>query len=243
MSNSTDTELKGIDLHKFLGFKPNSKRLLEQLNNLILNKTITTNNNEQDNNDKTLEPKIKSFSDSVYFNYFHLGISLVFEPIKPYKPKLNLTRLELKEEELKLISIDLYNHEANLEPPNKSNNSNSNSNNNNSRTSSSKPTFSPFPSYPISITYPSIKEPFLPLNFLITHETTGKDFTQALGEPDRKGGGEGSIGIWVEWTSNGLLVEFASGGLQAWEKGGEAVWRVITIFERGVQMGKDDNDE
>lgn len=38
-------------------------------------------------------------------------------------------------------------------------------------------------------------------------------------------------------------MEFASGGLQAWDKGGEAVWRVLTVFERGVAMGKEEGEE
>jgi len=66
---------------------------------------------------------------------------------------------------------------------------------------------------------------------------TGKDFVAALGEPDRKGGGSGpssgSIGIWVEWTRDGLMVEFGgddSRGPQAWERGKDALWRVISVF-------------
>ncbi|XP_006454648.1 hypothetical protein AGABI2DRAFT_189890 [Agaricus bisporus var. bisporus H97] len=72
-------------------------------------------------------------------------------------------------------------------------------------------------------------------------ETTGKEFVQALGEPDRKGGGtgpsSGSIDIWCEWTKDGIMVEF--GGSQAkgpnvWETGKDAVWKVVTLFRPGA---------
>jgi len=65
----------------------------------------------------------------------------------------------------------------------------------------------------------------------------GKEFIALLGEPNRKGGGagpsSGSIGIWVEWTRDGLMVEFGgeeSRGPQAWERGKDAPWKVISIF-------------
>lgn len=51
------------------------------------------------------------------------------------------------------------------------------------------------------------------------------------------------MGIWTEWTGIGLMVEYASGGLQAWDKGGEATWKVLSVFERGVAAGKDDDQE
>nr|GAT44069.1 predicted protein [Mycena chlorophos] len=73
--------------------------------------------------------------------------------------------------------------------------------------------------------------------FAVGPETTGKDFVEALGEPARKGGGagpsSGSIGIWCEWTKDGVMVEFGgieATGAQAWERGKDAVWRVMTLF-------------
>ncbi|KAG0693317.1 hypothetical protein DFH29DRAFT_992388 [Suillus ampliporus] len=71
----------------------------------------------------------------------------------------------------------------------------------------------------------------------ISLTTTGKDFVSCLGEPDRKGGGagpsSGSIGIWCEWSKHGIMVEFGGDearGPQAWERGKDAMWRVITVF-------------
>jgi len=68
-------------------------------------------------------------------------------------------------------------------------------------------------------------------------DTSGKDFVQTLGEPDRKGGGagpsSGSIGIWCEWSKDGVMIEFGGDeakGPQAWERGKDAIWKIITIF-------------
>jgi len=76
-----------------------------------------------------------------------------------------------------------------------------------------------------------------PPNLDVLADTSGKDFVQALGEPDRKGGGagpsSGSIGIWCEWPKDGIMVEFGGDeakGPQAWERGKDAVWKIITIF-------------
>ena len=72
---------------------------------------------------------------------------------------------------------------------------------------------------------------------IYSHAATGKDFVKVLGEPDRKGGGagpsSGSIGIWCEWSKDGLMVEFGGDearGPQAWERGKDEVWKVITLF-------------
>jgi len=76
-----------------------------------------------------------------------------------------------------------------------------------------------------------------PPNVEIKQQSTGKDFVRCLGEPDRKGGGagplSGSIGIWCEWSRDGVMVEFGGDearGPQAWERGKDAVWKVITLF-------------
>lgn len=219
------TERQGIDLHSFLGFQPNSKRLATCYQRLLDDAAIAT----------PPEPEVKAFSDCVYYAYHLLGICLLCQPIGAYKIKSLCPRKELDETKLRLASLDIYNHQAALEPP-------SNKPSKSERSSSKKPSYAPFPSYPIRISYPSVEPPFEPKSLLVTPETLGKDFVNALGEPDRKGGGEGSIGIWTEWTGVGVMVEFASGGLQAWDKGGDAVWRVITIFERGVQAGKEDGE-
>ena len=65
-----------------------------------------------------------------------------------------------------------------------------------------------------------------------------QELVSVLGEPDRKGGGAGpstgSIGIWCEWSKDGLMIEFGGDdarGPGAWERGKDAVWKVITLFQ------------
>ncbi|KAI6031622.1 hypothetical protein BKA83DRAFT_87430 [Pisolithus microcarpus] len=83
-----------------------------------------------------------------------------------------------------------------------------------------------------------------PQSFIsIAANTTGKEF------PCRKGGGtgpsSGSINIWCEWSKEGIMVEFGgteARGPQAWERGKDAVWQVVTVFspdERSVSVGND----
>ncbi len=106
------------------------------------------------------------------------------------------------------------------------------------------PAYSPYPVTPITLAVtPETKEGTpRPSTLSITRNMTGKEFVTALGEPDRKGGGSGpssgNIGIWVEWTRDGLMVEFGgddSRGPQAWERGKDAPWRVISIFSSKVK--------
>lgn len=211
----------GIDLHPLLGLSPASSRLRTHLLHLSQLQVVP-------------EPTIKSFSDSVYFSYYPLGLSLVFQPTsKSYKLKGGLTRAELDDSQLKLVSIDIYNHEAHHEAPKSKTPLQS---------TSTKPTFSAFPCYPILALHAAAAPPYEPQQFSITPESVGKDFTTTLGEADRKGGGEGSMGIWTEWTSLGILVEFAAAGLEAWNQGGESKWRIITVFERGVLVGQEDTE-
>lgn len=175
-------------------------------------------------------PEVKSYSDAVYFNYYPLGISLLFIPQNGYKPKTGLKLNELRQDDLTLDSIDLYNV-----PTNKS------------KTSRSELTFTTFPISPVvfPITNQAKDKDEKPIErpsqLEIMPETTGKEFVQALGEPDRKGGGtgpsSGSIDIWCEWTKDGIMVEF--GGSQAkgpnvWETGKDAVWKVVTLFRPGA---------
>jgi hypothetical protein len=73
-----------------------------------------------------------------------------------------------------------------------------------------------------------------PKSVSVSAETIGKDFVAELGEPDRKGGGAGpySINIWCEWTKEGVMVEFGdhARGPQAWDKGKDANWKVISFY-------------
>lgn len=177
-------------------------------------------------------PEIKSYSDAVYFNYFSLGISLSFSPQAGYKPIKGLELRDLKCDALILDSIDLYNVPKISRPG--------------APTTKSTPVDSPFSSFPLTSSPLSLylnaaytPEPSKPRpeKLDVTADTTGKDFVACFGEPGRKGGGagpsSGSIGIWCEWVADGVMVEFGgdeSRGPQAWEKGKDAVWKVITIF-------------
>lgn len=182
-------------------------------------------------------PEVKSYSDAVYFNYYPLGVSLLFTPQNGYKPKTGLKLSELQEDNLILDSIDLYNvPEAKPEDINKP------------KTSRSELAFTTFPISPIILPItaqvkdkdgkPMERSPQLE----IALRMSGKDFVQVLGEPDRKGGGtgpsSGSIDIWCEWTRDGIMVEFGgvqAKGPQAWDTGKDAVWKVITLFQPGAK--------
>jgi hypothetical protein len=170
-------------------------------------------------------PDVKSYPDAVYFNYYSLGLSLLFIPIKGHRPKSGDSPRDLQDAHLVLDGVDIYNDVFAVKPDGK--------------TGSQSSTYSPYPVTPIALTVtPETKEgtPRSPA-VSVTRNMTGKEFVTALGEPDRKGGGSGpssgSIGIWVEWTRDGLMVEFGgddSRGPQAWERGKDAPWRVISIF-------------
>ena len=170
-------------------------------------------------------PDVKSYPDAVYFNYHSLGLSLLFIPIKGYKPKSGSSPRDLQDAHLVLDGVDIYNDVFAVRPD--------------SKTGSRSPTYSPYPVTPIALAVtPETKEGTpRPSALSVTRNMTGKEFLAALGEPDRKGGGSGpssgNIGIWVEWTRDGLMVEFGgddSRGPQAWERGKDAPWRVISIF-------------
>jgi len=224
---TTSTKLDA-NLHSWLSFTPQSSRLAAKLSSLSASASLES-------------AQVKAYSDSVYYNLHSLGISLVFHPIPPYRPRTGTPPSQLDLSQLTLASIDLYNHTANLTPP-------PDPSKPLRGPSNLQPTYAPFPAFPVPVAFlPANRhaaEPAasatarVPDTFLLSPATKGKDLVAALGEPDRKGGGEGSLGIWVEWIEVGLMVEFASGGLQAWEKGGEAVWKCASFFERGVQVGK-----
>ncbi|KAF7310789.1 hypothetical protein HMN09_00621900 [Mycena chlorophos] len=154
------------------------------------------------------EPEVKAYSDAVYFNYFPLGVSLLFSPINGYKPTTGAQRTVLRDKDLLLDSIDIYNIPKTKPAANKG-----------SSTRKAELAFATYLDLPIT----------LRSTFAVGPETTGKDFVEALGEPARKGGGagpsSGSIGIWCEWTKDGVMVEFGgieATGAQAWERGKDA---------------------
>ncbi|KAI0673543.1 hypothetical protein C8Q78DRAFT_1067849 [Trametes maxima] len=205
------------ELQQLLGHKPSSTGLIEHI--LSLAAKVST--------PEAAVPEIKSYPDAVYFNYYSLGLSILYKPINGYKPKTGLNHEDLQDDNLELDGIDIYNVPAPKAGAN-----------------ASRATKSPYTTYPISpvvltlVTLPLDKEGKTRAeSFSITPETTGKDFVLGMGEPDRKGGGagpsSGSIGIWCEWAKDGVMVEFGgeeSRGPQAWERGKDAVWKVISIF-------------
>lgn len=161
----------------------------------------------------TPAPDIKSYSDIVYFNYLTLGVSFQFSPRNGYKPATGLGREQLKDDDLQLEAVDIYN----VGPA-----------------KSREPALSTYPRLPIEMHLAGTT----PAVITIAKDTTGKEFVRWLGEPSRKGGGagpsSGSIHIWCEWSQRGIMVEFGGNdarGPQAWERGSDAVWRVVTVFE------------
>lgn len=170
-------------------------------------------------------PEVKAYSDVVYLNYFALGLSLLFVPQGGYKPSSVSKLSELDSENLVLESIDMYNALP-------------------AKPSKTQPAFATFAALPVVLSLAGdIKNKegrviTRQANILVSADSTGKDFVAALHEPDRKGGGAGpstgSIGIWCEWTMDGIMVEFGgeeAKGPQAWERGKDACWRVLTTFQ------------
>jgi hypothetical protein len=208
-----------MTLRDLLGLHPSSPELTQHLT-LLSTPTPT--------------PQIKSYSDAVYFNYFSLGLSLLFSPQNGYKLTTGLELHELDNNKLVLESIYIYN----IPPKNTSH----------SRSKGASPhtaetAYATYPDLPLALAFitdasdkDGIRIP-RPPKLDVFADTSGKDFVQALGEPDRKGGGagpsSGSIGIWCEWSKDGIMVEFGGDeakGPQAWERGKDAIWKIITIF-------------
>ncbi|KAA1467911.1 hypothetical protein DENSPDRAFT_833074 [Dentipellis sp. KUC8613] len=205
------------DLVHLLGQSPSSDELQKHLKALAVSKGAPD----------IAIPEVKSYSDAVYFNFYRLGLSLLFAPINGYKPSTGAGRTDLQGSNLKLDGIDIYNASQSKDSAKQSGRSLAN------------PAYSAYPITPLVIPLtPKTKDgKDRSTELQVTSETTGKDFVTVLGEPDRKGGGSGpssgSIGIWLEWSRDGLMVEFGgdeSRGPQAWEKGKDAVWSVISIF-------------
>ncbi|KAI0932033.1 hypothetical protein AcW1_000725 [Taiwanofungus camphoratus] len=206
-------ESSSSDIKQLLGSHPSSSELLAHISSLaaLVSKPEAT------------VSEVRSYPDAVYFNYSPLGLSLLFKPVNGYKPKVGLRREELKEADLIIDGIDVYNG-FNPQAGNKP-----------------KSTYSAYPVSPLVLVLSTTAEAAgseqRPATFDVKADTTGKQFVESFGEPDRKGGGagpsSGSIGIWCEWSKDGVMVEFGgdeSRGPQAWERGKDAVWKVITIF-------------
>ncbi|KAJ6509393.1 hypothetical protein C8R47DRAFT_1098547 [Mycena vitilis] len=208
-----------FNVHSLLGVHPSSDALAQYIASLA--------------SLKPSEPEIKSYSDAVYFNYYALGLSLLFSPKNGYKPKAGLTRSALRDADLVLEGLDFYNvpKPAASDPKTQG-------------TSGRKAelAFSTFPGTPLVLALAEDEDGKTlsrPAQFSVLAETTGQEFVACFGEPARKGGGagpsSGSIGIWCEWTGDGVMVEFGgdlANGPQAWERGKDAMWKVLSIFPR-----------
>jgi hypothetical protein len=204
------------DIQTLLGANPSADAITVFLNELV-----------QHCNTSLTAPEVKSYSDAVYFNYYPLGISFLFVPQKGYKPTGGLKLEDLQVDSLVLDSINIYNAPKPKTTPTKT-------------TTSSRTAELAFSTYPVLKWKLSLSPEASASNessIEISLTTNGKDFVSCLGEPDRKGGGagpsSGSIGIWCEWSKHGIMVEFGGDearGPQAWERGKDAIWRVITVF-------------
>ncbi|TEB39001.1 hypothetical protein FA13DRAFT_1785267 [Coprinellus micaceus] len=208
-------------LHALLGLSPSTQELTDAL------ASINSGNPAPD-------PEVKSYPDAVYFNYYPLGLSILFTPRNGYKPKIGLKYSDLDTGKLSLDSIDVYNVPKAKDPKKLAR----------SGSSRSEIAYATFPALPLAFALATdvkdksgvvIKRPD---SISISVQSTGKDLVSTLGEPDRKGGGagpsSGSIGIWCEWSNDGIMIEFGGDearGPQAWERGKDAAWKVITIFK------------
>lgn len=214
-----------VDIRDLLGLHPSSNLILDYIS--TLSRFVSAD---------TTVPEVKSYPDAVYFNYYALGLSFLFSPEKGYKPTTGLTLSQLMVDNLVLDGIDFYNiPKPNLSDPK-------------SKGTSSRTAELAFATYPVSPLILTLsggtkdedgKLLSRPSQLDVRPNTTGKDFVECFGEPDRKGGGagpsSGSIGIWCEWSKDGVMVEFGGDeakGPQAWERGKDAVWKVITIFSK-----------
>ncbi|KAI0348517.1 hypothetical protein BDW22DRAFT_1350749 [Trametopsis cervina] len=204
--------MASLDIQTLFGQKPSSARIQEYLSSL----SAAASN-------ASLTPEVKSYPDAVYFNYYPLGISLLYKPVEGYKPKMGLTRDQLTEDQLVLDGIDIYNVPKPKEgAPNQR---------------KGKQPYSTYPLETITLALASTPDKPREGQMTVQRTTTGKEFVTCMGEPDKKGGGagpsSGSIGIWCSWTKDGALAEFGGDearGPQAWERGKDAVWKVITLF-------------
>ncbi|KAJ3516456.1 hypothetical protein NLJ89_g1107 [Agrocybe chaxingu] len=210
------------DIHQLLGSNPLSPQLSQYITNLAAAVSLH----------QPPTPEVKSYPDAIYFNYFSIGLSLLYAPKGGYKPTSRLKFDDIKHDKLSLDSIYVYNVPINQQTKGTS-------------SRAAELAFSTYPLLPLGLNItPESKDKegksiSRPSKLDVHAETSGKDFVLALGEPDRKGGGagpsSGSIGIWCEWTKDGIMVEFGGDeakGPQAWERGKDAIWKIITVFSK-----------
>ncbi|THH18405.1 hypothetical protein EW146_g2555 [Bondarzewia mesenterica] len=210
------------NIRDLLGLCPSSAQLSTYLSEL---------SSASPSSSARIPSEVKSYPDAVYLNYYALGLSLLFTPINGYKPKTGLTREQLKEIDLVLDGIDIFNV---LPKPSASESAGK---------SSTVSSYTTYPISPITLAIsPEAKDgKTRPPSIDISPSMTGKEFVTTLGEPDRKGGGagpsSGSIQIWLEWSKDGIMVEFGgdeSRGPQAWETGKDAVWKFMCLWNATI---------
>ena len=201
------------DVKTLFGLPPTSQSVQEYISAL----SSLANASDDD------KAQVKAYPDAVFVNHYALGCSIEYRPMNGYKPSSNVHSItDLQTNNLALDKIDLYNSPYDDGEPNTAMKTKP----------ATAPTFAKHPGLPLTITLPDE-----PKSMSVTAESTGKDFVAALGEPDRKGGGggpsSGSINIWCEWAKVGVMVEFGgrdARGPQAWEKGKDAKWKVISFY-------------
>ncbi|KAF8641202.1 hypothetical protein AX17_000837 [Amanita inopinata Kibby_2008] len=216
--------VKPASIQSLLGLHPSSQALTDYVA-FLASVTPTTN---------ATAPQVKSYPDAVYLNYPTLGLSFLLSPQSGYMPSTGLRYSQLDREKLILDSIDIYNLPPSIPSRDRSDPI---------ATHCAELAFSTFVALPLELSLAlGIKDKEGNVlarspNFVVKPDTTGKDFVATLREPDRKGGGSGpssgSIGIWCEWSSDGIMVEFGGKeaiGPQAWDRGKDAVWKVLTVF-------------
>ncbi|KAJ3520862.1 hypothetical protein NM688_g9100 [Phlebia brevispora] len=208
---SADSSSDSFDVTHLLGIHPTSAQLISYLLKL-----------SQKALGASTQPEVKSYPDAVYFNYYQFGLSLLFKPVNGYKPTTGLNNAQLQHANLVLDGIDIYN----VLPPKEG-----------ATSRQTKPAYKSYPLKTLTLNLASIAGKERPGSVTVKPDTTGKDFVSCMGEPDRKGGGAGpstgSIGIWCEWSKDGVMVEFGgeeARGPKAWETGKDAAWSVISIF-------------
>ncbi|CAA7259918.1 unnamed protein product [Cyclocybe aegerita] len=211
------------DIHQLLGSNPLSPELSQCITSLATAASLN----------QPPTPEVKSYPDAIYLNYFSIGLSLLYAPKGGYRPTSGLKCNDLKHDRLSLDSIYVYNVPIKKQTKGTS-------------SRAAELAFSTYPLLPLALNITAEakdkeeKPISRPPKLDVHAETSGKDFVLALGEPDRKGGGagpsSGSIGIWCEWTKDGIMVEFGGDeakGPQAWERGKDAIWKIITVFSKG----------
>ena len=202
------------DPRHLLGLSPTALPLLDYLSQVA----------RLSGSDHVPDAEIKSYPDSLYKNYYSLGLSLMFVAKDGSK---FIRDIDPESDNLVLDSIDIYNAEPEKEKSNSKDGS------------SPKHNYTSYPALPLVLSLLPTTDASKPRSneLIITASSAGKEIVGALGEPDRKGGGtgpsSGSINIWCEWVKDGIMVEFGgpnANGPHAWERGKDAKWRIITLF-------------